>query len=522
MAERIRRDERGIAMVTVLLVMMVLTSLSVAAMQIATHDTNMSSYDRKRDLAVQSAEQRMDEILSLLPTTPRASLCSFINTGPTSVLTNWSPVQNTSTPIRTYTTLSLFTKSGRDVSCTAPTFKPPVTPTQAILTVSAAAGVVGVSTRTMETKVLLTPRSALTKALYGSGSVTVTGNTQIPGSAPGTSDADVYSNGDVNIDQPMITISGSIYAQGAITINAKCISGDVWGKNAVVDDAITGKDCTFGSNVPGMGDITSSVSSVNMTGGSATGACTAGTTVTAGGSCAGGSAGGVTSSAPPTIAFPQLTYSATDWCSDAANDPCNAAIPSDYSIKTFTGGVGTANCIAAQNWVFGTGPGQYGNAGTPNHDYLVKVDGTCMFTNPNNSNLTLKGNLVIFANDGFNFGGLSNWHTAAGTCNTDADQYPSSRCGLYAIQPYDATLSCFHRGITIGNNTDMSEINFFAYSRCNIIAGNLTKINGQFLSGSTAEVNNNGGLTFASLSVPAISETGYDPSPVYFREIKPS
>jgi len=522
MVERIRRDERGIAMVTVVLVMMVLTSLSVAAIQIAQHDTSQSSYDRKRDLAIQSAEQRLGEVLSLLPTTSRRNLCSFINTGPTSVATNWTPVANTRTPIRTYTTMELYTNSGKKVGCTAKTDSPALVPRQMILSVSAAAGTAGVSTRAMQTKVLLTPRTA--KALYGSSSVSVTGNSQITGGTSTDNDADVYSDGDVTINNPQVTIAGSIYSQGAVSVKAQCVAGDIWGKNSVVDQTQTGKDCATGSPVPGMGDITSSTGSVNMTGGSATGICTAGTTMTGGALCAGGSAGSNPSPSPPTIPFPQITYLATDWCSDAMTWPCGGALPTDYSIKVFTGGAGNANCINAQNWVFGAGVGQYGNAGTADHDYLVKIDGSCgRFTNPNNSTLTLKGSLVIFADDGFNFAQQSTWLSKAGTCNTDTDQYPGSRCGLFVIEPYQVGLNCGGRGIELGNNTDMRAINFFAYSQCDISAENQSyTINGQFLSGATASIGNNGGLAFVPLVVPAIIETGYDPSPVYFREVQPS
>lgn len=511
-------------MVTVVLVMMVLTSLSVAAMQIAQHDTSQSSYDRKRDLAIQSAEQRMDEVLSLLPTTSRTNLCSFINTGPTSVAANWSAVANTRTPIRTYTAIDLYTASGKKVGCTATTDSPNLAPKQMILNVSAAAGTAGVSTRAMQTKVLLSPRSA--KALYGSTAVSVTGNSQITGASSTDYDADVYSDGSVTVDNPRAVIAGSVYSQGSISIKAQCIAGDVAALNSLVDATQTGKDCVSGTPLPGMGDITSSTSSVNMTGGSATGVCSAGTTVTGGALCAGGSVANNPSAAPPTIDFPKITYSVTDWCGPdlTSTDPCGNPLPKDYSIKVFTGGAGNANCINAQNWVFGTGAGQYGSAGTPDHDYLVRIDGSCgRFTNPNNSTVTLKGNLAIFADDGFNFSQQNNWLTKAGSCNTDTDQYPGSRCGLFIIEPYQIGLNCAGRGISLGNNTDMRQINLFAYSQCNIDAANMSyTINGQFLSGATASISNNGGLSYIPLVVPAIVETGYDPSPVYFREVVPS
>jgi len=174
--------------------------------------------------------------------------------------------------------------------------------------------------------------------------------------------------------------------------------------------------------------------------------------------------------------------------------------------------------------VFGTGAGTYGDSGTADHDYLVKIDGSCgQFTNPNNSTLTLKGNLVIFSDDGFDFGQQSTWLTKSGTCNTDVDQYPGSRCGMYVIEPYQAGLNCGGKGISLGNNTDMRQINFFAYSQCDVDAGNQSyTINGQFLSGDTASISNNGGLLFTPMVVPGVTEIGYDPSPIYFREIKPS
>lgn len=516
------RDERGIAMVTVLLVMMVLTSLSIVSIQIAQHDSAASSYDRKRDLALQSAEQRLDEVLSLMANTPLSTICQFINVGGTATPANWTTVPNVAPPIKTYTTMSLYSSTGTRVGCDAQTDQPAFTPKQVVLNVQAIAGTAGTSTRDMQSKSLLNPISSLQKAMYGATSVVIDGNTQVTGYQT-SYDADIYSGGDVTIDQPMAIVAGSVYAQGSISITrGLCIAGNVWGNTAVTDAVVTGKDCTTGVAIPGQGKVTSSTSTINISA-AATGACLAGSTITGQANCAGGFTQNSASSAPPTIPFQQITYNATDWCTSGVTYPCTSAAPKDYSIKTF---MGATACTDAATWIEGNGSNQYGNASIANGDYLVRIVGTCggnQFSNGNNASIAMKGNIAIIADSGFNLQQHSTWTTKSGTCNSSEDVYPKFRCGLLLIQPYQtpapAASIC---GIMVGNQTDTQLINTFAYSQCAVEYDNLSPLNGQILSGTTASITNNGALNYVPMVVPVLAPSGFTASPVYFREIKPT
>src|SRR5437773_5267205 len=66
---RFRHDERGIAMVTALLVTMIVLALGLVAVALSEHDTTASAQDRKRVQAIDAAEAGLDTFFSQLTTT---------------------------------------------------------------------------------------------------------------------------------------------------------------------------------------------------------------------------------------------------------------------------------------------------------------------------------------------------------------------------------------------------------------------------------------------------------------------
>jgi len=83
-------EERGVALITALLVSMVVVSLAVVVVGLSLHNVNSSSSDRKRVDAVDAAEAGIDATLSsfrsvtiaALPCPGDASLTSTLNTTP--------------------------------------------------------------------------------------------------------------------------------------------------------------------------------------------------------------------------------------------------------------------------------------------------------------------------------------------------------------------------------------------------------------------------------------------------------
>src|SRR5437899_5950290 len=73
------RDERGIAMVTALLVSMVLLFLSIAVIALSLHNSTQSAFDRKRVQSIGAAEAGIDAYLSALTSMPDSTACQAID-----------------------------------------------------------------------------------------------------------------------------------------------------------------------------------------------------------------------------------------------------------------------------------------------------------------------------------------------------------------------------------------------------------------------------------------------------------
>ena len=75
-----REDERGIALIVVMLVMMVLLSLSLAVVQLSQHSTSTAQLDQRRAEAIHLAEAAINDWLGPLPSTTYEGLC--LDNGP--------------------------------------------------------------------------------------------------------------------------------------------------------------------------------------------------------------------------------------------------------------------------------------------------------------------------------------------------------------------------------------------------------------------------------------------------------
>ena len=74
MLTRLHRDERGIALISALLISIVLVSIAVSVVALSLHNSEQSANDRKRLQAVNTAEAGLSGTESLLQTTATASL----------------------------------------------------------------------------------------------------------------------------------------------------------------------------------------------------------------------------------------------------------------------------------------------------------------------------------------------------------------------------------------------------------------------------------------------------------------
>src|SRR6266568_4053241 len=147
------RDERGVALVTALLVSMVVLSLSLVVVQLSIHNSGQSSYDRRRDQAIGAAEAGIDSAFATIQFTGTASLPC----GPDSYQGTLS-----TTPASSYSvTISYYDTSpptGSALSCPLTDDSAPV----AAELVSVGTAVVATSpdavSRRMQTEIRLTPQ----------------------------------------------------------------------------------------------------------------------------------------------------------------------------------------------------------------------------------------------------------------------------------------------------------------------------------------------------------------------------
>ncbi len=513
------REEQGVALIVVLMVFMVVTALSLAAFQLSIHDANASAYDRKREQAIQAAESGVNAYLAKLPTTFGNALCTG---GSDTLLTNGTGAAL----VRYSVTVSVYRVGGTTDLCpsSVPTDTESLT---AVVTGTGTAGLSGstVSSRKWVTQLNLKPISALTKAVFGDTQLSVSGNTQV-NQFQNSTDADVYSNGNLTLTQPQNKIEGSVFAQGYVQWEG-CVSGDIWANGSVTipngNGYSVGKDCYTNTTNTGFGNVTSSTDKVDISGSTAIGTCTAATTVA--GTC-GASVPSAPQGPPPSVSLPQFTYTVTDWCNGGVTNPCNGTSPQKYTIVAFSGS-GGAPCTSAQNWITGNGAGTYGQAAVG--DYVVRVVNTsgtaCGINLSANTSMALQGNLAVIMDGSFQTSNKNTWTTGNNQCT--ASPYTDSRCTLFVIHPYQSGLACGSPtannpgpyGIMFSQQTDFSGVNLFAYTQCDITVNNLSNINGQVLGGTTTMANN-GSFNFVPALVPGFTPQGYNAAPIYFREIQ--
>src|SRR2546425_3192855 len=220
------RDERGIAMVTALLVSMVLLFLSIAVIALSLHNSTQSAFDRKRVQAIGAAEAGIDVYLSALTTMPDSTACQPIDQD-----------LQTSPPAHYHVTITLYSDwpPATQIACPAQPGQPlPAQPLGALVRSKGTAVNVGnpaAVSRTMEMQVRLVPIfGGFNKAIFSNDQLNFQ-NKMTENGYQGN-DGDVYTNGDFTLGNNTL-ISGTVYAQGSATIGQGVVKANVWAKKFV-------------------------------------------------------------------------------------------------------------------------------------------------------------------------------------------------------------------------------------------------------------------------------------------------
>ncbi len=579
------KEERGVAMITVVLVSLIILTISIAAFQLSLGSLNHSALDRKRDEAIQAAQAAVGSYIAALPST--TMICNGVGTSYTLPSTQkityqitsihwsadgstWSSSNTSNTGTAGYCTTSSTAKYGSAIKSSG---------AKLIVTGSGTAGA-GVQTVTRKWQSLVDLSAILggsTNAFYGNTGLCINNNPMMIHQSTGN-DAQLYSGGDIDTTSlcgnvngnGSMVVEGNVYAQGSISLNG-CVEGNIWaGGSVTLSGAYVGacSGATYASgysitnNQPpnpvcngqmnnfcyfqdssgaALGSVTAAGGSITLTTTNAFGKCTSSggqtwnnssacspnrdstgfnpapcTQTVGNGSANCGTANAAGLTAPPSSDMPQFLYSSSDWTGP-------------YTVVNESSG----NCTTIESDM----ASKISSGVSGNYNLVFYINPSCALTIPNNTTFTLKGNAIIITTGSFSSTGFT-VATSSGSCNTSATDnagnamYPNSICQFDVLVPYDTvatpTSSCplpnlsppnplGAHDISFGSTTDLSGVDFFAYTPCSLDLSQKTRINGQGVAGVVNEANNFQ-LNFHKIVVPGFLPTGYNVAPEFFRE----
>jgi Tfp pilus assembly protein PilX len=482
---RIRSDERGVAMITALMITFVVASLALVVINLSIHNVTQSNYDRKRVQSVNAAEAGVDYTWSAieqtapdqLPWTPASHSSSFtgtLGTGPGSASFT--------------STVQYF-----DSTQTAITTQPSQTNVPAYAEITSVGQTNSTVPRTLQSFVKLTPiRQGIQAAVLINSSASFANNFTING--------DQGNDGDVHIENGNLTISnqpniyGSVYvSNGTMTLqNGITVHGNAWswGSMSVQNPAA----------ILGYGRSSSSSISSN---GSIGGDATAGTTIAASLHVSGSSyPNSPTTAHPPAVSFPLVCWDTAGSCTGSGNEYTADRNPADgqpdYNVVNFS------DCVTARTYLVGT------TAATPiSGNTVVRINAVCDLSILNNDKIYFNGNLVIFTNGSITMNNQNNWNGQNNNALAFIVNYQT-------IFPASCSSSY---NITTSNNSNFNNVYVSFYSPCTITIANQNAFTGQVM-GQTVNITNNTTINYKPVQIPGIGKiVGFQQDVVYEREI---
>jgi hypothetical protein len=470
MIQRLRQDERGIAMIVGLMVTFVVFLLSLVVVQLSIHNSTQSAYDRKRVQSVGAAEAGIDSLWSTIEGTPPQSLP--YGTTVTGTLANAPGTSTYSVDV------SYYKADG-----TALTGAPSQTNIPASVLLTSVGTTDGGVSRKMQSYATLTPTySGIGAAILTNTGTALGNNFSLTGNAG--NDADVYVlTGDVNITNSPV-IYGNVYVVGGAfsSANGNVVYGDVWANNAV----------TINSPARVSGNVMSSVSSVSGTG-AVGGNVTAGTTIASSLNVSGTKSPSSVQGPPPTQTFPYVCYDNTV----AGKCVAQSASWTGYTVQSFS------DCTSAHTFL---------TTGTIAVDTIVRISAVCNLSIGQNENVNFSGNLAIITNGSITMAQQNNWNGPSG-----------GNKNLYFLVNYQSTaMNCASGSynITTGNYSNFNNVSVSFYSPCTVNISNLNTLTGQIIGGNVA-TQGNFTMVFKPVLIPGAATviSGFGQSIAYLREV---
>jgi len=473
MRSRIRfHDDRGIATITAILVMMIMTALSLTAFAVSSHDLSASGGDRSRVQSVSAAEAGLDRFFLVVQQTPSAQVpCG-------------TPLANQPlaiAPSAQYSVSVTYYDANQGV-ITCAGGVPTSTPSGILIR---SVGTEGTSTRTMESFVRLTPAAGGSfgnDAIYAGTTFTDSGQANVIGNPD---NGDVYSNGNLVMSGGG-TVNGAVRTQGTLIMS---------GGTQVKRDLTVEKSITMSGGSIAWGNANSATSLINVSGGGTTikGDANACTGIVNSGTINGAQHPTACPAPPPVEPWPGYTYNQSNW--------------TGYTVNTYTGSNACTNAIAFLTTLNGTQ-----TAG----NQLVRISGTnCQLSISGGKNIKPKGDLAIVSDGSLAISGGSTFSNPDG---------PSNRHKLLLMFSIGQTPggSCPNpSGITLSGQTMIdSNLDTLLYTPCSVVnSGGTLVATGQIYADNFVNLSGGTSLTFKGIVVPGLSGGYFNQDIAYIREV---
>lgn len=453
-------NERGIAMVSTVLLIMAMTLVGTASVSLAVHNSTQSANNRDRALAIAAAEAGINWYFSHLQ-----------DASPSTVLCEQELVLQSSPQASVVVTPAFYDTAGNVLDCTSGSGVPG-TPASAVIR-GVGRGPGPHPERAMEAEVEL---GAVEGGLFGQGAVVsdtdIVFNSNADVLASGGQTADVHATGDIRFNSNAV-VEGNAYISGSLVMESNSeVKKDAWSSGSL----------ELQSNAIVRGDVTSSTSSITLRNRAHVfGDAKAGGSITLNGNSQidGTQSPNTPSGDPPVKTFPGFSFVQSDWEDDG------------YTVMTFS------SCADAKAHIEGLTSG----------DHLVRITSTCTLSWASNEVVDVIGDLAIVHDGDFLLDSNARFRESGGPHDV-----------FFIVGLAESAGSC---DFEMSSNARLEgDLQTLIYTPCTALLNSNSFVTDGQVFGGTVRFDSNASLTYRRVVAPGGEITGFEEDLVYLREVK--